>query len=102
LNQFFKWEKNIPSKYKGKWGEIKSSNLPDHYLLNFVNEVLITNHYVGLTPLMVLPADSNTAILDKFKKVYLRGIDYSIKELEKLKRKKQQIFINLFTIGLIS
>ncbi len=67
--QFFDWERSIPSSIKNHKGEIKSSILDHEYLHNFVEQVVISDPTVGITPVCFIPKNNPIEVIEKHKSI---------------------------------
>jgi hypothetical protein len=88
LNQFIKWEKNIPICYKSSNGEIKSSNLPDNILEDFIVNIIVTEPIIGITPVSVITNLNPVKVIEKHKSLQLAGINQGVLGYKKIGRNK--------------
>ena len=73
--QFLLWEKGLPKALKDHKGEIKSSNLSDNSLLEFVKAVCLSEPRIGITPLTIIPQKNPVDVIEKHKEFQRKGIE---------------------------
>jgi hypothetical protein len=69
--QYKKWEKRLPRHLKGGAGEFKGATLPEQYLADFVDEVLVPHPQVRITPEALVPEIQLPEHIDSFRDVTL-------------------------------
>ena len=73
-DEFCSWEASIPPSLNNDKGEIKTSSLSDDQLFDFAQRVMAGAVKVGITPLVIRPADNLPSVFDKHCAVQLIGI----------------------------
>ena len=81
--QYFDWESSLPKSLKNSKGEIKGNALSGEQQLTFVRDVILKNHYVGITPIRFRSIENTEKIISDHKVIQLAGINDSILQAQK-------------------
>ncbi len=87
--QFNDWENQIDGSYKDHKGEIKSSQLPNEILHDFLIKIIVEEPINGISPVCVKTILNPQTIVEKHKNLHLAGINNGILEYNKLGRHRQ-------------
>jgi len=77
-NQFLCWEKSLPKSLKNYKGEIKSEKLSDDDLEVFVDKIILSEPWIGITPTCLITKDNPENIVNIHKMSQLVGLNDGI------------------------
>jgi len=87
---FYNWEKSVPASLKAKSGEVKGHRLGLAQYIDFIENILLTKPYIGITSVAIYPIKNPKRILENRKLFTLAGINDAVLQAAKHKRVGQQ------------